>query len=208
MSNDNELATDDTFEFDRLHGYLRCQEKQSISVSFNPSGPGLFKAIFQLKTKEGVVSLWLQGEHHELMENSVSHYDRDLRDIDGAKMERSTPKRDFVHNCILSEEKQGTILYSAKIKRSSLDFEKVKRGGSKVLHVKVSNPDEKNVEVSLIATGPFKIPIRKVPLPSRSYFILPIFFAPTQIGSVEERLIVRRNGHSITRISLKGMGCY
>ncbi|KAJ3360348.1 hypothetical protein HDU91_004654 [Kappamyces sp. JEL0680] len=88
--------------------------------------------------------------------------------------------------------------------RLSLQFGEVKKGGSKTLQLRVCNPDEKDATVSFLTTGQFILPVKEVVMTPRSFFVLPVCFAPTHLGKVSERLVVKKNGISTVRIVLLG----
>ena len=84
-----------------------------------------------------------------------------------------------------------------------IDFGKIRLGQSKTIQIKVNNVDTRNIKVRFAVTGPLIIPIREMMMTSRSYVVLPLMLKSSQLGPVNERLLIEKNSQ-IRRIHIVG----
>jgi hypothetical protein len=77
---------------------------------------------------------------------------------------------------------------------TTLDFGILKTGTTKKLHLKISNPTLNSVIVKFAITGVFEILSRELRVSGRSFVYFPVICRAGQVGEVEERLMVKKEG--------------
>ena len=87
--------------------------------------------------------------------------------------------------------------------RDVLDFGSIQLGHVKTLSLRVCNSSDRPVNVDFIATGPFSLPTQRIVVQAQSYVPIPVAFHPVRAGKFNERLIIRKEQHTI-RVELLG----